>query len=386
MRDTINVFYYPDGFLSPTTLKKAILLFDELHFMDRPAFTFRSFGSIGVASPLRRVEAKFRGDGVPLFVHDAPDGPVADELFDEIKIDIDDPLFLKRFQDGIKNSPTFRQLQIAPGNYGAFGNEQNVAEKLVGVDLLKDLKGYGRASDLFSDDGIGVFELGTPLGCTKQLVVAAALCSTKLNFALTVSAKQGFLPLADAGPFGDLLGAKYARAVKRLDPVKNRIQATDLTFAIFDELISPERLEKLEFDQIIQYRRASQSARETFLEYLSALQAKQADIVVDSDYAGAIRKIVTTEIIPAAKDFKNKLDTIGDAMFGAMVKGAAAGAAAFIGSSMSVFGDLSWNNILTFAAAGAAYMVTTSVDTLLADRAARRECSISYILSLDDLL
>jgi hypothetical protein len=384
MRDTrINVFYYPDAFVAPT-LKKAILLFDELHFMDRPSFTFGSFGTVGVESPLRRLDAAFREGGVPLFVHGSPDGPVSGTLLEEIKVDIDDPLFLKRFQDGLTSSPTFRQLQIQPGNYGPFGNEQNVADKLIGVDLVKGLKSHGRASDLFLDERIRVFDLATPVGCAKQLVVDAAFCSAKLNFALKIGAERGFLPLADASPFGDLLGAKYARAINRLDSVKNKIKVTDLTFAIFDELISPERLEKLTFEQIIRYRKASENAREQFLEYLSALQAKQADIVVDGDYAGAIKTIVTTEIIPAARDFKNRLDAIGDDLFGAMAKGVAAGAAAFIGSSMSIFGDLSWDKILTFAAAGAAYMVKASIDTILADRAARRECSISYILSLDD--
>ena len=44
----INVLYYPDMLIAEATLKEAILLFDELHFMDRPSFTFGegSFGSI----------------------------------------------------------------------------------------------------------------------------------------------------------------------------------------------------------------------------------------------------------------------------------------------------------------------------------------------------
>lgn len=67
-----------------------------------------------------------------------------------------------------------------------------------------------------------------------------------------------------------------------------------------------------------------------------------------------------------------------------MAKGSAAGAAALIGSSISVFGELSWEKIAAFGAATSAYMVKSGIDALLADRALRRECSISYILSLDD--
>jgi hypothetical protein len=71
------------------------------------------------------------------------------------------------------------------------------------------------------------------------------MSSAKLNFALRISAKEGFFSLADAKPYGDLLGAKYARAINKLEPAKNKIQVTDLGFATFDDLISEQRLEKL---------------------------------------------------------------------------------------------------------------------------------------------
>ena len=284
MRDSrINVFYYPDMFVARATLKKAILLFDELHFMDRPSFFFGTLGTVGAACPLRPVEASFREDGVPLFVHDAPGGSLAGTSFlEQIRIDVDDPLFLKRFQQGLERSATFRQFQIQPGNYGGFGNEQNVAEKLIGVDLSKDLKSHGTASDLFWDDE-------SSLSIFRLLWVAQAARNNgghlfrEVELRLKGQRGKGVLPLADAGPYGDLLGAKYVRAVNRIDPANLKIQATDLTFAIFDELVSPERLDKLSFDQIIRYRKASEGAREDFLEYLSALQARQSGIGIDGE-------------------------------------------------------------------------------------------------------
>jgi hypothetical protein len=188
--------------------------------------------------------------------------------------------------------------------------------------------------------------------------------------------------LADANPYADLLGAKYARAINKLEPAKNNIQVTDLTFAIFDQVISAERLETLSFTDIIRYRKASEKAREAFLEYLSVLQAKQADIGIDGDYAGVIEKLVATEIVPAARKFRNDLDTIGDSLFGALAKGAVG----FLGSSsaLQLFSDLSWEKILALAGVTAAYVTKVGIEGFLADRAARRECSISYVLSLDE--
>lgn len=381
-KERINVFYYPEMVAAFATLKKAILLFDEIHFMDRPAFTFGggAYGLIGASSPLRQFERSFRENGVPLFVHPSPGGPVEGEFLQQINADIDDLEFLRRFQAGLKNSKTFRELHIAPGNYGQWGNEENVYQLVSGVDVERDLDGW-TPSDLFSDKTIHAFDLSTPIGRAKNLISAAAGCSAKVNFALNTATHQSFVPLADANPYGDLLGAKYARAVAKLEPAKNRIQVTDLSFAIFDELISAERLEKLGFPEVIRYRKESEKAREAFLAYLAVLQAKQAEIGLDGDYAGAIEKLVTTEIVPAARRFTNELATIADSLFGTLAKGVvgvAGGSAA-----VQLFGELSWEKLLGLAAAAAAYVTKVGIDGILADRKARRDCSISYILSLD---
>ena len=150
MRDKINVFYYPEMITSHTTLKKAILFFDEIHFMDRPSFTFYGGGGlIGAPSPLRQFEASFRDNGVPLFVHGAPGGPVQGDLYEQITADVNDLLFLTKFQDGLRRSETFRDLQIAHGDYpvgnpetvgrGEILTHEGVAQKLISVDLSKDL-------------------------------------------------------------------------------------------------------------------------------------------------------------------------------------------------------------------------------------------------------
>lgn len=386
MREKVNVLYYPDFWVDYTTLMKAILLFDEIHFMDRPSMMFNmgrgQFGTIGAASPLRQFEASFREEGVPLYVHEAPMGPVSDEWYAQIKADVNDPEFLRRFQNGLKVSTTFRNLQIARGNYGECGDQDSVAQKVMAVDLSNDLKPYGSAMALFEESGIRPFQLSTPEGCAKQLVSEAVTCSAKLNFALSAGTKQGFFPLADANPYGDLLGAKYARAINKLEPDANKIQVTDLSFAIFDELISTEKLRKLKIGEAIAYRKKSSAPREEFLEHLSALQAKQAKIGIDGDYAAAIRQLISTEIVPAVKTFKRKMQTIDEALFGSLAKGVVG---AMGGSTaLTLFSDLSWPKLMGMAGAAAAYVATATIDSILAERAAKRECSISYVLSLDE--
>jgi len=380
--ERVNVFYYPDMMADIATIKKAILFFDEIHFMDRPAFTFAggAFGLIGCASPLRRVEQSFREEGVPFFVHNAPIGPVEGEFLNQIRSDIDDLQFLKRFQEGLKTSSTFRQLQIPPGNYGEWGNEENIYQLISHVDLAAALTTHDTPSDLFFDRSIRSFDLSTTMGRAKNLVQTAIACSAKMNFALN-SAAKGFVPLADATPYGDLLSVKYARAISKLAPIKNKMHVADLSFAIFNDLIPRERIDHLSLQDIVRYRKESEKAREAFLEYLVALQAKHSDVGIESDYAASIEKQVATEIVPAAQKFRNDLTTIADSMFGALAKGVVG----FVGSAsiVQLLSDLSLEKILLFATAAASYMAKVGIDGIIADRRARRECSVSYILSLE---
>ena len=63
----------------------------------------------------------------------------------------------------------------------------------------------------------------------------------------------------------------------------------NLTFAIFDELVSPERLEKLTFDQIIRYRKLSEKRFAIRVRTRRFdLAAKYAEVVSESDIAGLI--------------------------------------------------------------------------------------------------
>jgi hypothetical protein len=363
------------------TLKKAILFFDEIHFMDRPSFNFRSgFGSIGMASPLRQWESKFREEGVPLYVHEAPHGIVEAEFLKDVTADVNDPEFLIRFQRGIGQSDAFRNLQIVPGDYGNGRSNVDVARALAEVELADTLRPYTNPMEILDDQGIRPFYMDTSAGCAKTLVANAALCSAKVNFALSLGASHGFIPLADAEPFGDVLGAKYARAIAKLSSASNRIQVTDLSLAIFDGLISNDKLRSMKIVDVIRYRKASEKARGEFLEHLGMIQGKQAAIGTDGDYAGAVKKVVQTEILPAARAFKNKLRAIDEVLVGALAKGAMGG----LGASVAVnfFGDLSWQRVLALAGAAGAYVVNAAIDAVVAQRTARRECAISYVLSL----
>jgi hypothetical protein len=385
MRDKVNVFYYPDMVADHATLKKAILFFDEIHFMDRPSFSFGTgnFVSVGTASMMRQVEASFRENEVPIYVHRSPDGPVTKEAYQRISADVNDLNFLKRYQEGIKGSSTFRRMQVAPGNYGEYGNEANVANLITTVDIDETLSAYKSPIALFEDKTVHPFKLETPAGRTKNLITGALVCSAKMNYALEIASTKGFIPLADAIPFGTLLGTKYSRAGRNLGNLKPQVLLTDLSFAVFEEIMPSAVLEKMNYTEVIEYRKKAQGPRDEFLGHLSRLQAKQGIISEDGQYTDAIKNIIANEIIPAAKAFRNKLQTLNEGLYGTLLTGAITG---ILGGStgLSLFGSFSWEKLIALSGATGAFLIKPLVDTIVAQRALKRECAISYVLALDE--
>lgn len=381
-REKINILYYPDMLVSESTLKKAILLFDELHFIDRPSFTFDNFGLIGEPSPLREFEESFREAGVPFYVHSVQGGKIQGDFLERICADIQDPRFIKKFKEGLENSLTFREHHVPAGNYGVIDTEKDVIEKISKLNFTEVFTNFDVINDLLKNNEIHPCDLSSQQGCAKRLIALAALCSAKINFALLEGVKHGFSPLADATPYSDLLEARYLRAMNNLEPKKHKIQITDLSFAIFDELITTKCVERLNMQQIVQYRKSSMKAREEFLEYLSMLQIKQAGISLEGDYCDIITKLVKTEIIPAARNFRHKLHAIDDTFFGSLAKGALGAIGGSYG--ISIFGDLSFDKILLLSGATGTYILKAAIDRFVSQRASQRECSISYLLSLDN--
>ena len=390
MRTPVNAFYYPDMVSSDLTLKKAILFFDELHFVDRASYSFGGGGpgqimTIGCASPLRSYEASFRENGMPLYVHGAPNGPLPTEILEQVAADINDSTFLSRFQKGLGASDTFRDIEIAPGNYGESGMQDDLVKALVDLSLPEGLSQHENAMALLIDGNVQPFRTRTAVEKAKVLIHSAASCSVNINVALQASSKNGMTPFADASPFRELLGAKYQRAISAVHGSVPTVQLTDLSFKVFDELIPSEVLIKMTIPEVVRYRKDSTKAREEFLEHLSVLQVKQGEIKPDEDYNAAVSKIVMTEILPAATAYRKRLEGIGEAFLGNLAKSAwtAVGTMPVGAVGLTLFGALSWPHLLALAGPTAARVGIAAIDAYIASRSATRECALSYVLSLD---
>jgi len=235
MRDLVRAFYYSSSYLPMATLLKSMLIFDELHLMDRPSFTFicygGHFGMVGHESPLRPYEKAFRSEGFPLYVHEAPGGPVSGELLAQVDADLKDLHFLRKFQEGLRKSERFRDLNIAHGNYGGGETHETLAEKLCALDVtsLQDLNA------VIGNPKAQPFATNTAEGCARFFLMHAMECSAVLNYALEAGIEQAVNPLSDAKPYTTLVGCKYSRAIAKLNSEsKQQVPVTDLSLAILD--------------------------------------------------------------------------------------------------------------------------------------------------------
>jgi hypothetical protein len=390
MRDQVRAFYYSSSFIPFETLLKSMLLFDEMHIMDRPSFTFIChgchFGMVGHESPARRYEKAFRDEGFPLFVHAAPGGPVHGELLAQVDADMKDLNFLRKFQEGLQKSKRFRDLNIAPGNYGGGETNETLARRLCALDVttLEDLDA------VIGNPKVQPFVTNTPEGLARFFLMHAMECSAVLNYALQTGTKQAVTPLSDANPYSSLLGCKYTRAITKLNSEsKRQVPVTDLSIAILEEVLGPGTLGGLNAKDVLRYRKESANSRETFLDYVASLQAKIGCIRIDADYESTIGRMIDTDVRPAAREYRNKLADIREKLFGAIAKDTLV-AASSVGAGtagIELFGDLSWPRLLSLAALGAAtaggFIGRVAIDALVEKRSARRECALSYLLEID---
>jgi hypothetical protein len=378
LRDKLRALYYPDFWFEYPTLIKSILLFDEVHLMDRPSFMFGgTFGSIGMASPLRHYEESFRKEGVPLYVHQSPDGIVHGEMLENVEADLADIDFMTRFQEGLRVSSHFRGLHIAPGNYGNGETHETIFQKVAAIDLQQSPSSL----EIFNDPKVRHLDHSTLEGQHKILASQAAICSAKMNFALGVGVEHGFEPLADAAPYATLLSAKYKRSIASQFPSGRQIPSTDLSLAIFDEFLPNELVTGLNVQDAITLRKESESTREAFLEHLSTLQAKIGAVPADGNYTAAIESIIATEIRPGAREYRNELVTIREKLVGKVVQAAIGWACS--PAVLQFLGDVTWNKLLGTALVAGGVVAAETVGAHVGRRAVRRDCAISYLLDIE---
>jgi hypothetical protein len=99
------------------TLKRLVLIADEIGFMDRPSVTFKGWGTVGSQSEIRQI--KMDDAPIKISVHAPPSGPVNQLYQNYIAADLNNVHFVETFLEGLKNDIAFQELFVQlKANYG----------------------------------------------------------------------------------------------------------------------------------------------------------------------------------------------------------------------------------------------------------------------------
>src|ERR1035438_9865586 len=100
----MKLLFGGDSGCTPITLKRLMVIAQEIGFLDRPSVPFSRWVTIGSASPLRQFEYAMRESAIKLAVHTPPRGYYEPLYHDYLIADFANPDFLRIVFSGLRCS------------------------------------------------------------------------------------------------------------------------------------------------------------------------------------------------------------------------------------------------------------------------------------------
>lgn len=381
--ERLRVIFYGSDICSPLLLKKALLLFDDIHFHDRPGYVFDNWGLVGRSSRIRQSAYSFAQDGVPVLVHKPLNNWLGKNLNDTIAMEIEDPRFSEIFFEGFKNEPSFRNLFIndnATYSTGKKGIEiSSSIHKLdlgnKSYDMSKYIKEHKQTYNPDNEEGL-----------RHTFAHSLMECSILLSISNMLSHENDLIPFTEYKTLQQLMELRYQRVVDRNPELqeialKNRISF--LSLRLLDLIIPTEQLEESSIEQVIEYRKRTRSLYEDFRKYLLRLNMKLEFDVFNEYSKNEIEKTLKTEVMPLAESYTKESLRIWEEMIGGMLKKAIPSTPIAGVSSLfvSYFIGVSWLDFCITGCGLATYVAGADlIDYALKTRNLKRQNSLSYLM------
>jgi len=258
----LRVFFYGNDICSPNLLKQSILLFDDIHFHDKPSFKIGAMGTIASHSRIRPYLYSFAKDGVPVIVHKGfkswPDTIYSDSVANEIE----DPRFSSIFFDGFKSDENFRNLFVQPNANYVKGKGYEISDAIMKLDLGNksyDLNNYQQLS-------AEPFDPNNPKSLEETFAHFLIEASMKLNLCCVISHENDLVPFTEYPTLEKLLMLRHKRIVEKGERPEQQADAKLLYLSkkIFQQIIPPEIIENASFEQIINFRKETRDNYSSF--------------------------------------------------------------------------------------------------------------------------
>ena len=116
----MRVIYAGGAVCSQPTLKRLLVLSNEIAFSDLPSVTFDNWGTVGMPTPFR----EFIDDSSPgkITAHTPPSGPMSRVYGEFVSRDVADRRFREIFLQGLEHDDIFRERFADIARHGRAGH------------------------------------------------------------------------------------------------------------------------------------------------------------------------------------------------------------------------------------------------------------------------
>lgn len=399
MSTSYNGLFYGNHVSSEETFKKALLLYDKIHFVDRPAISFNDFvnpnlqraTTFAIETPFRRLDPLALKGEVEVVCHSFLEDKLEPAILESIKEDIHNPLFVAAFIKDFLYHPWFFQLLFQPSGISKV-DPLTISVKPVAFEgrIIEAMRKINweevtlQFSDLYNVDGNYLFNPDSKESMQFSMTWFLAQASYILNNSLITTARVDAVPFTDIDPFHNLLISKHARICSAAaeGSAKNK-KISYLAHTIFDQIITSKAFTSRSVEDIIEYRRRHDEELSRFREYLSRLQYQIETGPFDAKFETEVEKLIALEVLPKAVETQDKLTQSWENLFGGLAKGVQA--AGVVKMITLILPNMPLDKLVTMGDAGAllAWTVPAIVDFVNERRRIKRNNGLAYLIKLN---
>jgi hypothetical protein len=384
----VGIYYPYSRCLNEVALKKSLLIFDELCFIDpverliREYLTQRDFPEV---SRINEVYAELEELGVARRIFPFPQIRECDRLLweaaaaDEMDSEFAELVTQEQRHDAwgiLKNKYTGNDSVYFTADIRA---ALGYATGGMSVEQAKAEGFYGTAQD-FSSRYI--------MHTAHQLLPPAYGLSLGVNHTLMICESGDYLPFTDSKLAHSALMLKYRRAANNpeapFDPPRTREldqKFLTLSLDLLGSRLSDEEISSRSVREILRFRDKAQAE---FLRFRSRLRILAAEIeghAWSAEFRDSVQRKINTEIAQEIEDLEDSITSTYEQMFGNLIKKSAGLATpTLIGT---VLAGLSPGRVLAFSAAavsGALGMTTPEFVDVWLGRRKRRRNGFSFLI------
>jgi hypothetical protein len=362
---------FSDGtFCDPQTLKRLILIADEIGFMDRPSVAFKGWGTVGFESEIRR----FKIDNTPVkfSVHAPPSGPVNQLYQNYIEADLKNDSFVKTFLEGLKKDPVFQGIFVQlTADYG-HGTGQQMSNELLNDPTISEVNLLEPVNSKL------MFDPRTPESRKESFKMLLTTASINVTNALLVSENTELIPVSNT-PY---LGRLIAMRLNNPDYIGETPSfSASLGLAVAKSVVPDQILKELSIEDLFSYRRATKDAYVAWSTEIDKLAAQVENTDLDH-HLSEIPRILSTEIKPKLIEYQNEMKSSRDKLFGELIKKVVSFEVPTI--SLSQLIGLNTTTAIIAFATGLIPAVPPIVDYFTKGRDIRRRNSMTYLIGVSE--